>query len=126
MEPLPDNLKESAYRTSNEAAWLRQDALSVIEFLHNLNYAILGVDIWIPTLPGPTIPRSIYDLDLSDLTKEKWSDFVERSYDIAIKFIKDFEFDDEDKAIYGSIELVFNILSLRARLHAGVILERTQ
>ncbi len=109
---LPDRLKRSAYRTSNEAAWQRQDALSVVEFLQSLDYGILGVDIWIPTSAAPTIPHKIYDLDLSSLTVEEWGNFVEMSCKEAVNFISNFEFDADDKEVYGAIEPVFNILPM--------------
>ena len=59
---LPARLRLSAYRSGVEAAWSRADALEVIAMLKQRGFYILGVDIWLPTIPGPTIPTPfIYD-----------------------------------------------------------------
>ena len=108
-ESLPSNLRDAAYRSASEVAWIRQDALSVVEFLHEQGYAVLGVDIWIPTGTSPTVPEAVCDLDSSRLPSEVWHTYVERSYGQAKKFISTFEFDEDDRAKYKVVAPLFNV-----------------
>jgi hypothetical protein len=52
---LPGELLQRAYKTGNELAWPREDAIKAIDGLTQAQFAIVGVDVWIPTLPGPTM-----------------------------------------------------------------------
>ncbi len=108
-ESLPAPLRDSAYRSESEVAWLKQDALLVVEFLHKQRYGVLGVDIWIPTSPGPTLPNAVYDLDSSRLPSEAWHEYVERSHGQAVRFISEFEFIGDVKETYKGIAPVFNV-----------------
>lgn len=53
---LPESLQSSAYCADGEYAWARDEALKVIEFLSERDYAVIGVDVWLATEPGPTVP----------------------------------------------------------------------
>ncbi len=95
---LPRVLLERAYRTSDgrELAWSRSDALEVIELLIEAGYEICGVDIWLPTKPGPTIPTPfVYD----------WDD---RHPISAAEFVKTFAWDDADRS-HGGRAPYFNL-----------------
>jgi hypothetical protein len=51
---LPRDLIGLAYKANDEMAWGREDALKVVSILERSSYDILGVDVWLPTKPGPT------------------------------------------------------------------------
>ncbi|MGD0634409.1 MAG: hypothetical protein ABSA13_09060 [Beijerinckiaceae bacterium] len=60
---LPLDILKRAYRASNgELAWPGTDATAVVKILQANGFSILGVDIWLPTRPRPTIPTPfVYD-----------------------------------------------------------------
>lgn len=88
---LPHDLTATAYMAGSEAAWDRQRALDVIKFLEEKGFQILGVDIWIPTDPGPTIPaKFVYD----------WSIDIERrskKFLTPTEFVLNFSWDYTDE-----------------------------
>jgi hypothetical protein len=51
---LPPSLGEAAYKSGNKMAWSKEGALRVIALLEENGYSIDGVDVWLPTKPGPT------------------------------------------------------------------------
>ena len=52
---LSPELFNRAYKESHgELAWQKPDALTVASLLQDQGYQILGVDVWLPTRPGPT------------------------------------------------------------------------
>lgn len=105
---LTSELLESAYKAGQELAWSKRDALRVIEILSSHNYVILGVDIWIPTEGGPTIPTPfVYDWSLGQESPQR-----ERKGP-AKDFVKTFEWDPADHS-HGGREPYFNIMA-RAR-----------
>jgi hypothetical protein len=54
---LPLDLRVKAYQAMNqELAWGKGEALEVIDLLSAGQIAILGGEVWIPTVPGPTLP----------------------------------------------------------------------
>jgi hypothetical protein len=98
---LPQNLQGSAYRSSLEWAWAREDAVRVLEILSERGYRVLGIDIWLATTPGPTIPTPfVYDWD------------AQRYPTQAIEFVKTFAWDTADES-HGGREPYFNILAER-------------
>lgn len=102
---LPEGLRRAAYRSGSEKAWNRQDAVRVVKILSSNGYTILGVDVWLATNPGPTIPTPfVYDWSL-----ESGSAIVgyPRSAD---EFIRTFKWDPTDKS-HGGREPYFNILA---------------
>ena len=50
----PDFLQR-AYKAGNELAWSRKDAIKAIDGLTQANFVVVGVEVWIPTHPGPTM-----------------------------------------------------------------------
>jgi len=52
---LPKELLGRAYRTTNELAWNREDAVEAIDRLQQAGFIVLGVEVWLPTSPGPTM-----------------------------------------------------------------------
>jgi hypothetical protein len=102
---LPKNLREAAYESESEYAWNRADALQVIDILSNHGYVVLGVDVWLPTEPGPTIPTPfVYDWSLrADLPRQGYPKS-------ANEFVHTFEWDEADKS-HNGMEPYFNILA---------------
>jgi hypothetical protein len=99
---LPRDLCDAAYRSGSERAWNRADALRVLQILKDNDYIVLGVDIWIPTVPGPRIPIPfVYDWD------------IERAERSASEFVRAFEWDAADVSHSGK-EPYFNILAEKA------------
>src|SRR5258705_12481419 len=107
QQQLPDDLLESAYRANTESAWNRQDAIRVVQVLSSLGYRILGVDIWLPTDPGPTIPTPfVYDWTCR-------ADTPSKSYPLsAEEFIRSFDWHPSDESHLG-MEPYFNIPPVR-------------
>jgi hypothetical protein len=61
-QSLPAALQARAYRAGAEHAWAREDALAVIAALAARGHTVIGVDVWLATDPGPTIPGPfVYD-----------------------------------------------------------------
>lgn len=104
FELLPPDLRRAAYRASNgEFAWSRANALAVSQLLRNKGYSVFGVDIWLPTRPGPTIPTPfVYDWTLSADVR---SAHCQKSAD---EFIRNFRWSTSDKRHLG-MEPYFNL-----------------
>jgi hypothetical protein len=88
---------ERAYGASNgELTRSKNDALSVITTLVANSVTILGIDIWIPTHPGPIIPTPfVHDWNMR--------------YPIsALAFIETFDWDPTDRS-HGGMAPWFNI-----------------
>jgi hypothetical protein len=101
IEYLSEDIKAKAYYSSGgEAAWPRQETLTVIISLCNFEYAVLGGEIWLPTLPGPTIPAPyIYTWEVSPRQRnESWRDFVNRAANESKRYVSEFVWDPADKA----------------------------
>jgi hypothetical protein len=78
---LPAELRASAYPAGEEHAWNRGDALKVLSWLEQRGLVVLGVDVWIPTILGPTIPAPyVYDWDIDAVREpsapQRASEFV--------------------------------------------------
>jgi hypothetical protein len=107
---LPEDLRKAAYKAGLESAWCRQDALRIVDILSSNGYLILGIDIWIPTDPGPTIPTPfVYDWSAEAASR------TSRYPNSAAEFIRTFEWDPSDKSHRG-MEPYFNVLA--ERLHS--------
>lgn len=101
---LPQPLKDSAYKTSNEFAWAQEDALAVVAILERNDYVIIGVDIWLPTTPGPS-PMYVYDW-------AKPGCGFDRGISSATEFISTFKWDPEDVARAKDMPY-FNLLAVK-------------
>ncbi len=107
---LPSDLQNGAYKADNdELAWPRDSALRVAEILTKHSYAITSVEVWIPTIPGPTIPTPfVYDWKLKGIPRK------DKYPESAADFIRQFKWDAADSS-HGGIEPVFNIWAQRYR-----------
>lgn len=104
---LPLDLAQNGYRAGAEMAWSRADALRVVELLRANGYVVLGVDIWLPTQPGPTIPAPfVYDWTLD---AELPSRECAKSAD---EFIGTFQWANADDSHHGMAPY-FNITARR-------------
>jgi hypothetical protein len=93
---LPRELINRAYRAGQELAWPRADALMVLSVLHEKGFVVLGVDVWIATSPGPTIPTPyVYDWQLGP---DQGSVAGAAS---AVEFVRDFQWDHRDRSHGG-------------------------
>lgn len=99
VQKLPEFLRKSAYYAGQEAAWPREQAIKVIEHLKIHNAVVLGVEVWLPTHPGPTIPTPfIYSWDSgSQHQGESWQDFVRRANTGAAEYVRRFNWDKQDQ-----------------------------
>ena len=108
--PVPDELRANAYFARNgEAAWARDDALRVIRWAAEIRLPVLGVEIWIPTTPGPTIPTPFfYTFGSKPIQGESKAQFENRANREAADYVQSFEWDPQDTTHHG-IEPFFNI-----------------
>ena len=60
---LPKELLGRAYRSTNELAWNREDAVEAIDRLEKAGFTLLGVEVWLPTSPGPTMTGRSWDTE---------------------------------------------------------------
>ena len=51
---------ERAYRDHGERAWAATDVIAVVTILRENGCDLLGMEIWLPTHPGPTIPMPYF------------------------------------------------------------------
>jgi len=107
---VPDELLGKAYFAQNgEAAWARGDALRVIRWAADVHLPVLGVEIWIPTSPGPTIPTPyIYMFEPNPIQGESKAQFEKRASREAADYVQSFEWDRQDTT-HNGIEPFFNI-----------------
>lgn len=107
---VPDDLRASAYLAQNgEAAWAKDDALRVIRWAAEVQLPIVGVEVWLPTNPGPTIPTPfIYAFEPRPIEGESKAQFDNRANREAAHYVQSFEWDPHDMAHHG-IEPFFNI-----------------
>lgn len=52
--PLPSSYKGRAYLAANEFALYKEDALRYLLWCKANRYEVLGYEVWLPTVPGPT------------------------------------------------------------------------
>lgn len=107
VDLLPIGLQEAAYVAGLERAWRRTDALAVIGILRSKGFVVLGVDVWLATTPGPTIPTPyVYDWSLCAVRPSR------NHPNSAAEFVHTFDWDPNDKSHMGK-EPYFNILAQR-------------
>ncbi|RBP15888.1 hypothetical protein DFR50_107158 [Roseiarcus fermentans] len=63
LPALSPELLARAYRIPGEVAWTRADAIAAIDGLEKAGWRILGVEVWLPTLPGPTMTGWWWDCE---------------------------------------------------------------
>ena len=98
VNKLPEKLKKGSYFASGEYAWSKEGAVEIIDWLSNKVIVVNGIEIWIPTQPGPTIPSSyIYSWEAEQKKKdENWLQFVEHTNKNAKNYILSFQWDEND------------------------------
>ena len=114
-DELPLRLRDSAYRDeAGEPAWSREDAIEVIQWAYDNGVAILGGEVWLPTIPGPTIPSPhFYQWDVESVDKEQWEEFIRRSAAESRTYVAEFEWADDDPAS-REYEPYFNLVVVTA------------
>jgi len=107
---IPRDLLASAYLSlSGEPAWSKEDAVKVINWATASRLPVSGVEVWLPTTPGPTIPTPyIYTFETEKYVDENRDRFVERANSAAMDYVKSFEWETDDRQHHGLIPF-FNI-----------------
>jgi hypothetical protein len=102
ISQLPERLRNAAYRANNEYAWSRTDAVDVIDWLSSRNLPVVGVELWLPTQPGPTIPTPyIYEWSAPANVSGPLNASIQN--EMAKKYISEFEWDERDLQWHGQI-----------------------
>jgi hypothetical protein len=71
---LPEAFRSRAVILAGEEAWPKDAAQSVIEFLSQNNFAVLGIELWIPEGDVPRVVGwSEYDIPFSG----DWNEYVQ-------------------------------------------------
>jgi hypothetical protein len=99
IDQLPSHLRSAAYRAGNEYAWKRSEATEVIDLLSQKGIALDGVEIWLATTPGPTIPTPyIYTWSARSRSQEQdVGEYVIRTNREARDYVATFKWDDQDE-----------------------------
>lgn len=102
---IPAELRQRAYSADNqEFAWSSEDAQAVIDLASRSGTGILGAEVWLPTVPGPTIPTPyIYTLTIEPVAGEPRPCFVGRSTQAAREYVKTFVWDQADVRHHGKV-----------------------
>jgi hypothetical protein len=110
LRDLPEALRVAAYYADEEAAWPAREAIDVIGWLTALGVLVMGVEVWLPTTPGPTIPTPyVYVWEAEeDSAGGSSNDYVARVNAGAAEYILRFAWDPRDKAHLG-MEPYFNL-----------------
>ena len=99
---LSADLLRRAYNTGNELAWSRQDVEKAINQLTQAGFRIIGIDVWIPSQPGPIV------------TGWDWSDSDAGSPGLAQsaqQFVEDFKWGANDGRMSAN-EPYFNLTTI--------------
>jgi hypothetical protein len=96
---LPESLQAAAYVAEGEYAWPRDKALLVIQDVGERGCAVIGIEVWLATEPGPTIPTpGIYAWDgESQHPGEPWPVFVQRVNAAAACYVRTFSWHPDDE-----------------------------
>jgi hypothetical protein len=99
-EVLPKDLLQRAYNTGAELAWSRQDTVTAISLLMSAGFVVVGVEVWIPTNPGPT------------MTGRGWTLSKASSPNSATEFVNSFQWGGDSKLL-GGAEPYFNLTAVK-------------
>jgi hypothetical protein len=104
---VPRDIQARAYRSGGEFGWSRQDAVWIAENLRGAHFLVIGVDVWLPTHPGPRIPTPfVYDWELR-------AELRSSDYPVAAaEFIRNFKWADTDASHQGLVPY-FNLTVVR-------------
>ena len=95
IKNIPKTLAEQAYVFNDEAAWPKETALKVISYLSQLDVAILGGEVWVPSGKGPIIPLYQWSAGSRD-NYGSFESFVIGANQEARIFISSFKWNDDD------------------------------
>jgi hypothetical protein len=87
---LPKELLGRAYQSANELAWNRADAVEAIDRLEKAGFTLLGVEVWLPTSPGPTMTGRYWDAEGSGAPGRPRT---------AMDFVENFKWGEHDKIL---------------------------
>jgi hypothetical protein len=95
---IPETLRRAAYMVAGEAAWNEPGALDVIRLLSAQDISVQGVEVWLATDPGPTIPTPyIYEWTARKKAAiEPWNSYVQQVNAAASDYIRSFAWDPMD------------------------------
>ena len=96
---LPPELLGRAYQSRHELAWSRPDAIEAIDRLERAGFTMLGVEVWIPSSPGPTMTGRFWDSEGSAVQDKPRT---------AQDFVKNFAWGRYDACLKGH-EPFFNL-----------------
>ena len=108
---IPEALQASAYSSGEEYAWSSKDALKVIDYCERHGMGAVGVEVWLPTKPSPTIPAPIiYGWSAEDFSGrgDAAQKYLSRCNEAARKYISQFAWDPKDQGKY-TMEPFFNL-----------------
>jgi hypothetical protein len=96
---LPETLQVAAYSAGSEYAWRRDHALLVIKDLEQRGCAVIGVEVWLATEPGPTIPApGVYTWEAQPRRpEESWAMFVHRVNTDTAEYVRTFSWHPDDR-----------------------------
>jgi hypothetical protein len=89
---LPKQLHARAVILCNEAAWHKQDARAVVEFLSRNGYAVIDVELWIPE---GSVPRVIGWSDYDIAFSGDWDRYVQLNAQSAMNSLDQATTDNE-------------------------------
>ena len=98
---LTQELLAGAYRSGDEFAWPVLAAKQAIDQLSLAGIAVVGIEVWVPTHPGPTLPSPyVYHWTMREKAPaEKWKEFVADAAQKAALYIDSFRWDDKEAFI---------------------------
>ena len=102
ISQLPDRLKNSAYRAGTEYAWNMRDTMEVIDWLSSRGLPVWGLEVWLPTQPGPTIPTPYIYQWSATVNPSGQSDAMMQN-EMAKKYVSEFRWDERDQQRHEQI-----------------------
>ena len=105
FDSMPVELRARAYIAAQEAAWTRDDAIAVIKWGQRQGLEILGVEVWLATRPGPTIPGP-YLWESAMAAPGEAAPLSKRER--AMEFVRNFQWHPDDQRSKG-LEPYFNL-----------------
>ena len=94
-DDLPNDLRSRAYSAREELAWGNTDALTVIDWLTKAGLGVCGIEVWLATDPGPTIPTP-YFYHWESSKPPVGSTQLTQNNDDAKRYIGEFTWDEKD------------------------------
>jgi hypothetical protein len=96
---LPVSLQATAYRVRGEFAWPKGNAIAVIEILTSFRCRVSGVEVWLPSANGPSIPGPPYYWSASHGADSQFGDDVRTVNAGATEFIVNFAPNRDDRLL---------------------------